>query len=66
MFFYDKDGLTVMKFVSIQTLNAEKVIIVFKDFRLVITGEKFYASLFRKEEIHIKGILKKLEIKYEK
>ncbi len=54
-----------MKFISIPILTNEKIVIIYKDFRLVITGEHFLASLFRKEEIHLKGNFKKLEIKYE-
>ncbi len=65
MFFYEKGELIAMKFISIPILTNEKIVIIYKDFRLVITGEHFLASLFRKEEIHLKGNFKTLEIKYE-
>lgn len=61
---YD-EVLYVFNYINLLKINKDEIILEFKDFKLIIWGMNFYITKMTKNEMKIKGIINKVEYKYE-
>lgn len=67
MFFYDSNMLKIGEYSNIINLDDQKVVIRFlNESNLVVEGLDLRVIYFDKQEIIIEGIIRKIEIIYEK
>lgn len=67
MFFYDSNMLKIGEYSNIINLDDQKVVIrLLNESNLVVEGLDLRVIYFDKEEIIIEGIIRKIEIIYEK
>lgn len=67
MFFYDSNKLKIGEYSNIINLDDQKVVIrLLNESNLVVEGMDLKVIYFDKEEIIIEGIIRKIEIIYEK
>lgn len=63
MFNYEEKQLTVTNYKRLLILNDKEVIFDMPGYQLVISGIDLFVSFYEKLEVHIQGIISRLELK---
>lgn len=72
-FLYDKDNtitiydnyLHIFNYLRLEKINNTELIVILNDKKIIINGDKFTLNKMTKNELLIKGIIKKAEFFYE-
>lgn len=62
MFYFNDGILNIKKFIKISTLISDKIIFIFKDYKLLIEGNELKISSYYEEEAFVTGKIERINI----